>query len=80
MFLKFGVIKIFPRYYIHSRQCSRCGLQFNKREDTCPHCKNLTNPEALKLKGDLQEENSELGKNFIYLCVGILLLLIILIV
>ena len=80
MFLNFGVIKIFPRYYIHSRQCSRCGLQFNKREDICPHCKNLTNLEALNLKGDLQEENTELGNNFIYLFVSILLLLIILIV
>jgi hypothetical protein len=53
---------------IKSSECKRCRLQINDSETECPHCVNLSDTDALKLKKSHKSEslkvNSELGKKF----------------
>ncbi len=67
---------------IKSRQCSRCGLQINYKETKCPHCFNLSDTDALKLKklykSELLKINADLGKTFKYLFLITLCLMLLL--
>lgn len=67
---------IFYRSYINSSKCPRCGLQINERESKCPHCSNLSDLEARKLKPELKVINNKLGKTFIYLFILVVILML----
>ena len=64
----------------HSNECKRCRLQHNLNEVECPHCSNLSDKEALKLKKAFKkhsiELNSNLGKTFKILFVIIILIMV----
>jgi uncharacterized OB-fold protein len=61
--------------------CTRCGLQYNFREDICPHCKNVTDIEAIyirkKYKSELSGESTILTRLFVAGFVVVALILLI---
>lgn len=62
------------------RECERCGLYFDSKLETCPHCSELDNAGLLELKQKIERQhqaNKNLGVLFFYLAVliGIGLLL-----
>ncbi len=67
---------------IRSSRCPRCYLQINDREPFCPHCKNLSEADAKKLKPSFKKTslklNNELGKSFRTLSLVTIIFLILL--
>ncbi len=67
--------------HINSRMCTRCGLQYNFREDVCPHCKDVSDIEAVylrkKYKSNLSCTSTILTRLFIVGFVVVALIMVI---
>ena len=65
---------------LHIKPCERCGLHYDKRESTCPHCGDLDD-EGLKAMLAEKEEEREAGVPMgrVFLLIGAVLGVLILI-
>ncbi len=56
-----------------SKKCERCGLRYPEDEETCSHCRNMSDGEVVKLKDEHQKQLSRVKLKAPYLLSVILL-------
>jgi len=76
LFLKFKELEKNIEKLKNLIQCNRCLLHYKKSEDSCSHCKNLTD---IEVKNILEEKHAlpiTYGKYMLFLVIFFLVLLI----
>ena len=60
-----------------NKKCQRCGLLYETRISSCPHCSNLNYDEIQQMLNQMYDERANIGKNVLKVAVIFVLITIV---